>query len=222
MNYFESDTLCASTHAIKSATSRATATAVNNTQRRRSAAPLARGTINASSAVRALYANIIRLSIIYNAVVNGRLFFPPRSSCRGTPTTYRLATALRNDAARIRTSLLSPGPIIVYGFGSIPIVIKISRSLARSLAPPINCARNASAIGVSDGIPRLNSCALLSIEGYCICTAYTDRGEDYVGVLAISSRRSWSTIEIDDNCIWTASELIKRELWKLHKSAEEK
>lgn len=96
------------------------------------------------------------------------------------------------------------------------------KSLARSLAPPINCARNASAIGVSDGIPRLHSCALLSIEDYCICTAYTDRGEDYVGALAISSRRSWSTIEIDDNCVWTASELIKRESRKLHKSAEEK
>lgn len=131
----------------------------------------------------ALYANIIRLSIIYNTVVNGRFF--PRGFCRGTPTTYRL-THFAQRRARIRTSLLSPGPIIIYVFDSIPIVIKIS--LARSLAPPINCARNALAIGVSDGIPRPNSCGLLSIEGYCVCTAYTDRGEDYVGVLAILSR----------------------------------
>jgi len=104
------------------------------------------------------------------------------------------------------------------GSARFPSSLKsLARSLARSLALPINCARNASAIGVSDGIPRLNSCGLLSIEGYRVRTAYTDRGEDYVGVLAISSRRSWSTIEIDDNCVWTASELIKRESWKLYK-----
>jgi len=127
---------------------------------------------------------MIRLSIIYNAVVNGRFFSPEAL----VDERRRRLAHFAQRRARIRTSLLSPGPIIVYGFASIPIVIKISRSLARSLALPINCARNASAIGVSDGIPRLNSCGLLSIESYRVRTAYTDRGEDYVGVLAISSR----------------------------------
>lgn len=77
----------------------------------------------------ALCANIIRLPIIYNTVVT--LFFlwsSYRGKCRRT-----VLHTWRN--ARIRTSLLSlPSPIIVYGFDSIPIGIKISRSLLQLIA----------------------------------------------------------------------------------------
>lgn len=112
----------------------------------------------------ALYTNIIRLSIIYNAVVNGRLF-SPRHLLRNADDVPSCALC---KYARIRTLLL-PGPIIVYGFGSISIVIKISCSLTRSLLQLIAremLRRSAWAMAYRGWTVA----SWLSIEGYCVCT----------------------------------------------------
>lgn len=122
---------------------------------------------------------------------------------------------MRRKAFAVTSVLLCRDCDRLYGPGSadIPIVIKIPLVLSPSLSPatvppPINCgrarARNALAIGASDGIPR-NSCVLFSIGGYYVRLIYRSRRRlsrlSFPPPPAVHWRRggSRSTVEIDDN-----------------------